>query len=146
MDRVKKLKPDMDELGSAMEDGSYEHDYYLDLETGEILLLSEYMDDKDIESLKEKIEDDPDRYEKIPKAESHDGYQDMQEFIATIGDEHTAEVLDTAIQGSGAFRRFKDALLRYPEERERWFKFKNERMHERVLEWLSDIGVSVSEE
>ncbi len=145
MDNKKRLKLDMDELCSAMEDGSYEHDYYLDLETGEIVFLSEYMDNEDSEGLKERIEDEPDRFELIPKAESHDGYRDMQEFITTIGDEHTAEVLDTAIQGSGAFRRFKDALLRYPEERERWFKFKNERMHERASEWLSDIGVSLPE-
>jgi hypothetical protein len=145
MDKGKQLKLDMDELCSAMEDSSYEHDYYLDLDTGEIVFLSEYMDDEDNERLNERIEDEPDRYEKIPKAESHEGYRDMQDFIATIGDEHTAEVLDTAIQGSGAFRRFKDALLRYPEERERWFKFKNERMRERASEWLSDIGVSLPE-
>ncbi|MGC9193109.1 MAG: UPF0158 family protein [Thermoplasmata archaeon] len=27
-------------------------------------------------------------------------------------------------------------LLNYPKERERWFKFRNEKMEERVLEWL----------
>ena len=51
-----------------------------------------------------------------------------------------------AISGRGAFRRFKDVLLRYPEERERWFQFKNEWMQERALEWLDDIGVTLAEE
>jgi len=37
-------------------------------------------------------------------------------------------------------------LLNYPEERERWFKFKDERMEERAVEWLDDIDVTLSEE
>jgi hypothetical protein len=129
-----------------MENSSYENEYYLDLETGEILFLSEYMDDEETVKLREKIDDDPGRYEPIPKAESHEEYEDMVDFIATVGNEHLAELLEVAINGRGAFRRFKDVLLNYPEERERWFKFKDEKMRERALEWLDDIDVTVSEE
>ena len=145
MEEGKRLKLDMEELSSAMEDSSYEHDYYLDLETGEIDLVGDDLDDEDSLALRENIENDPDRYEQIPKAESRDGYQDMQDFIATVKDDHLAEVLETAIEGKGAFRRFKDVLLRYPDERERWFKFSDERMKERASEWLSDIGVNPDE-
>jgi len=142
----KSLKINLDELCSAMEDSSYEHEYYLDLETGEILFLSEYMDDEETEKLRDRIDEESDRYELIPKAESHEGYEDMEDFIATVKDEHLAELLEVAINGRGAFRRFKDVLLRYPEERERWFQFKDERMQERALEWLHDIGVTLAEE
>ena len=76
MDR-KSLKINLDELCSAMEDSSYEHEYYLDLETGEILFLSEYMDDEETKKLRDQIEEEFDRYERIPKAESHEGYEDM---------------------------------------------------------------------
>lgn len=145
MDR-KSLKIDLDELCSAREDSSYEHEYYLDLETGEILFLSEYMDDEETGKLKDRIEEESDRYERIPRAESHEGYEDMEDFIATVKDEHLAELLEVAINSRGAFRRFKDVLLRYPEERERWFQFKDERMQERALEWLDDIGVTLAEE
>lgn len=51
----------------------------------------------------------------------------MEDFIATMEDEHLAELLEVAIQGKGAFRRFKDVLARYSEEREVWFRFKDER-------------------
>jgi hypothetical protein len=34
-------------------------------------------------------------------------------------------------------------MRNYPEEGERWFKFKDERIEERALEWLSDIGISL---
>jgi hypothetical protein len=129
-----------------MEDNSYEHEYCLDLETGEILFLLEYTDDEETGKLKDKTEEESDRYERIPKAESHEGYVDMVEFIATVKDELLAELLGVAINGKGAFRRFKDVLLNYAEERERWFQLKDDRIQERALELLGDIDVSLIEE
>ena len=129
-----------------MEDSSYEHEYYLDLDNGEILFLSEYMDNEETRKLKDQIEEDFDRYERIPKAESHEGYEDMQAFIATVKNERLAELLEVAINGKGAFRRFKDVLLNYPGERERWFQFRDDRIQERALEWLDSIDVMLIEE
>jgi len=146
MEKNKPLKIDLDELCSAMEDSSYEREYYLDLETGEILFLSDYMDDEETKKLKDKIEEEFDRYERIPKVESHEGYEDMVGFIATVENERLAELLEVAINGKGAFRRFKDVLLNYSEESEKWFKFKDDRMEEKAREWLDDIDVSLAEE
>ncbi len=143
MEKKKTLKINLDELCSAIEDNSYENEYYLDLETGEILFLSEYLDDEERGKLRDRIDDDPERYERIPQAESHEGYEDMQAFITTVKNERLAELLEVAINGKGAFRRFKDVLLNYPEERERWFQFKDDRIQERALEWLGDIDVSL---
>ena len=70
----------------------------------------------------------------------------MQAFIATLEDDHLAELLEAAINGKGAFRRFKDVLLNYPKEREKWFEFKDDRIQEQALEWLESIGVSLIEE
>jgi Uncharacterised protein family (UPF0158). len=146
MEGKKTLKINLDELCSAMDDSSYEHDYFLDLETGEILFISDYMDDEESDNLSDRIDEDTERYEQIPKAESYEGYRDMEDFIATVEDDHLAELLEVAINGKGAFRRFKDVLAHYPEERERWFRFKDERVEERALEWLDDIGISPVEE
>ena len=146
MEKKKALKIDLDELCSAIEDSSYEHEYYLDLETGEILFISDYMDDEETGKLKDQVEEDSDRYERIPEAESHEGYEDMVEFIATVKDERLVELLEVAINGKGAFRRFKNVLLNYPEERESWVQFKDDRMEEKALEWLDDIDVSLIQE
>jgi hypothetical protein len=146
MEKKRLLKTDLDELRSAFEDNSYEHDYYLDLETGEILFLSEYLDDEEAEKLRDSIDEDPDRYERIPKAESREGYEDMVDFITTVKNGRLAQLLQVAINGKGAFRRFKDVLLNYPEERERWFQLKDDRIQERVQEWLGDINVRLIEE
>ena len=146
MENNKALNIDIDGLCEAMEDSSYENEYYLDLDNGEILFLSEYTDDEETKKLKELIEEDFDRYERIPKAEPHEGYEDIVDFIATVKDDHLAQLLEVAIDGKGAFRRFKDVLLNYPEERERWFGFKDDKMEERALEWLEDIGVTLIQE
>jgi len=141
MDEKRALKIDLEDLCLAMENSSYDLDYYLDLETGEVIFISDYMDDANLEELKDRIDENPDRYEPIPKAESSEDYDDMVDFISTVKDEHLVELLEVAIDGKGAFRRFKDVLARYPEEKERWYRFKNERMKERAISWLEDIGI-----
>ena len=130
-----------------MDDNSYEHSYYLDVETGEILFISDYMEEKERDELGDnRVDEDRDRYEPIPRAESHEGYEDMEDFIDTVEDDHLAELLEVAIRDKGAFRRFKDVLERYPEEREIWVSFKDDRLKERALEWLDDIGITLAEE
>jgi len=82
-----------------------------------------------------------DRYVQVPRIESYEAYNDMVEFAATVEDGHLSELLELALDGQGAFRRFKDVLARYPEERERWFEFSHRRLRERVEEWLESVGV-----
>jgi hypothetical protein len=81
------------------------------------------------------------RFVAVPQADSREGYRDMEDFIDTVADNHLQELLSVAIQGQGAFRRFKDVLLNYPRERERWFKFKDTCLRQRVVDWLESIGI-----
>jgi hypothetical protein len=85
------------------------------------------------------------RFIAIPWIESHDRYRDMELFIDTVEDKHLRQLLSVAINGRGAFRRFKDVLLGHPDERERWFAFKRDRSWQRVVEWLEDEGIEVVE-
>lgn len=80
---------------------------------------------------------DLDRYKMIPRQDSRDGYRDMQEYTWSLEDERLRELLEVAIKGSGAFRRFKDVLLRYPKAQENWFKFRDERLNKRMMDWLA---------
>ena len=97
------LKIDMDELRSAIEDNSYEHEYYLDLVTAEIIYFSEYVDDEERGKLRDRIDDNPSHYEQIPKEEPREGYENMRAFIATLDNKHLVELLEVAINGKGAF-------------------------------------------
>jgi len=79
----------------------------------------------------------------IPKQESRDGYEDMVEFAETVTNPHLRDLLDVALRGKGAFRRFKDVLLGYPAERERWFEFEGWRERERIEAWAREKGVEI---
>src|SRR5437660_8872035 len=63
----------------------------------------------------------------IDPVESGDGYRDMEDFITRVTDRRAADLLERAIAGRGAFRRFKDTLFEFPEVRERWFAFHDAR-------------------
>ena len=58
---------------------------------------------------------------RIEPAASREQYKWMERFVVGVTDEPLRERLVIAIDGKGAFRRFKDVLLNYPTERERWF-------------------------
>ncbi|HOU89655.1 MAG TPA: UPF0158 family protein, partial [Polyangiaceae bacterium] len=45
--------------------------------------------------------------------------------------------LEIAIEGTGAVRRFKDVLMGYGPERERWFAFRSERLRVFMEAWLA---------
>jgi hypothetical protein len=90
-----------------------------------------------------EVRENPDRYEVIPRADSREGYRDMQVFIDSVSDERIAELLDVAIQGSGAFRRFKDVLARFPAERERYFQFRDDRVRARIRDWLHSLDIDL---
>jgi len=66
-------------------------------------------------------------------------YQDMADFTATITSEQARQRLARAIQGKGAFRRFKDALHdRNPDLLPAWYAFRDTRAHRRAVQWLAD--------
>jgi hypothetical protein len=50
-------------------------------------------------------------------------------------------MLDLALDGRGAFRRFKAVLADYAAERERWFAFLQERLDQEMKEWLADNDI-----
>lgn len=68
------------------------------------------------------------------------GYGDMRDFIDTTTDDALAGRLDVAIQGKGAFRRFKDTLSPNEAWWGRWLTFSSERQLGRARWWLADAG------
>lgn len=138
----KKVKFDWEELITAFEGSGFDQSNYLDLETGEVLsVMREIMDSDEIDEIEQRVNSGPERYRVIPSIDSSEAYDDMVKFIDTIEDRHLAELLSVAIGGKGAFRRFKDVLLSYPIERQRWFEFQSDLMVRRVEEWLQEIGI-----
>ena len=66
-------------------------------------------------------------------------YQDMADFAEAITDERAGRRLLRAIQGKGAFRRFKDELHeQHPELLPAWYAFRDARAKRRAVQWLAD--------
>ena len=68
---------------------------------------------------------------------SREQYRWMERFIPMVDNNELRGKLTQAIDGKGAFRRFKDVLMSYGTERERWFTFRSERLRTFMEAWLS---------
>lgn len=137
-----QLPIDLQELWAAFEDSSDDHRYYLDVQTGAVNL--DIFDATEREELDEMVnEASKERYRYLPNAESKIGYKDMKEFIETVKGAKLKEKLRIAIARSGAFKRFKNVLTSYPNEKERWFKFKDGKIMDHVNEWLEEEGIEI---
>lgn len=77
---------------------------------------------------------------------SREGYRTMQRFIETVAEPKLKEALSSALVGKGAFRRFKDQLLDYPEIRQQWFAFKDAEVYAYIRSWLEREGIKATNE
>ena len=176
---MRELQIDLGELVMAFEDATWERNYYLDLESGQVVWISqetrwqlesiyeetydpdseesveltEVLQDYDLPDWEKEVLLEADRVERfygsryigVPEADSHEGYRDMERFILTVQDERLQDRLWQAIQGRGAFRRFKDVLAGYYREEKRWYAFQDERIRGRILDWLTSEGIQPME-
>lgn len=77
----------------------------------------------------------------IPDTPTYEAYNEMQEYIATIEDDRLYNRLLNATRGRGAFGRFRDILHQHPAVLQRWYAFQENRLRQRILEWLKEEGI-----
>lgn len=140
---AKEINIDIDELIYTFQDHSGAENF-LDTKTGEIIHISELMDEEEKEKISMQIESELKRYLFIPSEDSSESYNDMLDFAVTLNNEDLKEKLLLTLKGKGVFRRFKDVLSNYPDERNMWFGFKEGRTKERVNEWLEENNINIS--
>ena len=129
---------DLEKIAWAMQDDrSMGNEYYLDLDSGEVVVpgLDEDLTEEEI---------DEGNYAYIDPLESYESYRHMEDFTVGLPDGEARKKLEQALVRSKPFRHFKDALEDFPKEREDWFTFKNESMNQVVIEWL--VGIKAIED
>jgi len=124
-------------LEDAFENNAPEVHSYLHFDTGEVIRIVDGVADP---SMHTRIMND-NRYLRIDPVSSREQYRWMERFIATVEEEDLRRRLNVAIDGKGAFRRFKDALMSHPVDRERWFAFRSERLRSCMESWLTAHGI-----
>ena len=127
---------DLEEIATALADQTdYERMYLINPETGEIVY---WTSDGGIDGRTPVDLDELDLIG-IRPLPSYVWYEDMADFAERVSDEKAGRRLSRAIQGKGAFRRFKDELHQeYPDLVPAWFAFRNARALRRAVEWLAD--------
>lgn len=129
-----QLTLDWDALEIAVERNAPDTDSYLDLTTGEIVAIT--IGDPEAELSRNQVAENIRNYLRIEPASSREQYRWMEKFVGSVEEPSLRERLMMSIDGKGAFRRFKDVLLAYPKERERWFSYRAELLHWHIQTWL----------
>ena len=141
----RKLHVDMDEILDAMT--MSEQDpvrFFLDLETGKVesrFCSDVFADIGDEEDFDERFDEDPERYEEIPRYEGHEEYDLMCRFADSVDEDDIGELLAVALRGKGAFGRFRDVVWRYPDLQARWFAMRRQALLDETLHWLEGLEI-----
>ena len=130
------------DLEIAFERNSPDQESFLDFENGDLLSIVE--GEPDATARRAKVANNPDRYIRVDPASSREQYRWMERFVSSVQDQPLRERLLVAIDGKGAFRRFKDVLLAFPAERERWFAHRSELLHLHIQTWLEHMKIEVA--
>ncbi|MET0340380.1 MAG: UPF0158 family protein [Polyangiales bacterium] len=128
-------------LEDAFENNAPEVHSYLHLVTGEVIRVVDGVADPATHA---RIAADS-HYMRVEPVSSREQYRWMERFIATVEEGPLRQKLLQSIDGKGAFRRFKDVLVGFPVDRERWFAFRSERLRTCMEGWLDAQGVEAVE-
>ncbi len=136
-------KPDWVALETAFEHNAPETHSYLDLKTGQVVTIVDSRPED--EEKRQLIRRGNGRFIHLDPASSREQYRWMERFVQSVTDESLKERLILAIDGKGAFRRFKDVLLSYPVERDRWFTYRGNLLHIYINAWLDNHDIVLGE-
>jgi hypothetical protein len=156
----KKVPVKLDDLISEIDIQIDETFTYINTQTGEVITLSreEMRAAEDEESLESYpdwqrenieiaikiIEDENEAYLDFTLRNEYHEYEIVEEFIGTLSDDEVQEELFGAIQGKGAFRRFKDGIREHDVEKQ-WYEFKEKKLKELVIEWCEEKDLAIEE-
>jgi hypothetical protein len=135
---------DWDALETAVERNSPDTESFLDLSSGQVVTIVTGGPEAPI--LRKQVADNIRNYVRVEPASSREQYRWMERFVQSVGDQALRERLIISIDGKGAFRRFKDVLLAYPAERERWFSYRADLLHWHIHTWLTDNRIEAAGE
>jgi len=137
---MKKIKLFLDPILYYMEDSSgYASSCYIDLLKGEIVLpdVDEDVSDEDAEN--------EDRYFFIEPIPSHEGYEIMQDFAASVESDEIRDQMFDALERKKPFFNFKSTLADYPDIQKKFFEYKDNRLKEILRDRLAEYGYELEE-
>ena len=132
-----ELRVDLEELSSVLGSGDGLQGGRIDRLSGDVwsILDGGWLDEDEEEDRSEEG-----RWLEVPSFGSRDAYQDTVHFASTRQAAALTARLEAALNGRGAFGRFRRALDQWPEDVEEWLSFSDDRRRGRAREWLTAQG------
>ncbi|MCI6266148.1 MAG: UPF0158 family protein [Erysipelotrichaceae bacterium] len=131
----------LNEVIDALDFKNDEIEYYYNPDSRKIFMSNigeiENLNEDELDELFEKSIMLPTRYD-------IDEYSMMEDFIGTIDDVKLYNQLCIAINGPGAFRRFKDTCINF-EIIEDWYKFRDKKCKEIAIYWCKENDIDYEE-
>jgi len=140
---LRTLDLDWDALEIAVERNATATESFLDLTTGKVVTIT--AGEVEAAARRQLVHDNSRGYLRVEPASSREQYRWMEKFVGSVSEENLRDRLIMSIDGKGAFRRFKDVLLAYPAERERWFSYRAELLHWHIRNWLEQHHIAGSQ-
>lgn len=85
-----------------------------------------------------------DDYIRLPSQYDIDEYRIMEEFCLSLDSQDLSNKIYKSIQGTGAFRRFKDNIYRYNIQ-EDWFAYYKRALKEIAAQWCEENTINYME-
>lgn len=131
------MKVKLSEVIDALDLTNDEIEYYYNPDTEEIFMSNignfEDLNEDELDELFEKSIMLPTRYD-------INEYEMMEDFTETINDTRLQNQLYISLNGSGAFRRFKDTCINFDIIND-WYKFRDERYKEIAINWCKENNI-----
>ena len=129
----------LDLIVEALEMTDNETEFFFDREKNDTVMLSQYSDD--YQQVSDMIdEDEDDRFIRLPSQREINEYGMMEEFVSNVRNDSQRAALEIAISGRGAFRRFKDTVIRFGIEKN-WYAFRDKEYLRVAREWCEENDV-----
>lgn len=147
------MKPKLSDIVDALDMHLDEATYYLDRQSGEVLLITDEivsalndgrtdLPDWMVEAVvvARRVAEQPDRHLELPSQWDIDEYSMMGRFAGSRESDAHCDALTSAIEGRGAFRRFKDTAHRIGQI-DAWYAYKAAAMEQAAIDWLEGQGI-----
>ena len=153
--QMSKVK--LEEILNALEFAGEEGDYYYNKITGEVVYIggeeARIADRDDIDNIDHypewqreiikdaiDIEENWDNYISLPSKFDINEYNIMVEFCDSLDNGRKADQLLNALNGRGAFRKFKDTIIRLNVEK-KWYNYRDEALRNVAMDWCKENGI-----
>lgn len=132
------MKVKLEDVLMALEDADNDEiRYSYSVNKEKIVYFSDWLGNED-----EYDEDDD--YIDLPDSYHINEYRMMENFVYSLPKGKNQTILYNAIQGRGAFRRFKDKLYEISMAKT-WFDYRDQQYKEIALEWCEENDIEVIE-